>query len=208
MYTYDGSAPFPPPFQPSSLSPPSPFFSNLKLRWAGHVRRMDWSRVPRKFPHIMGRRTSLQRTGTLLRARPHARAPADQIQHRQGGRAARRVAELGGCRSRQREMAQARCSATAGACPCGNETHKRGRNGLSLRMLSRRPIQLPSPGRNDCSPGGRPQEGHHNLPYHVRRKWRSGFRRSRTAAAHMACAHIHNVCNDCPGSRSRAQTQR
>jgi hypothetical protein len=23
--------------------------SNRKLRWAGHVRRMDWSRLPRKF---------------------------------------------------------------------------------------------------------------------------------------------------------------
>jgi hypothetical protein len=24
--------------------------SNRKLRWAGHVRRIDWSRLPRKFP--------------------------------------------------------------------------------------------------------------------------------------------------------------
>jgi hypothetical protein len=37
----------------------------------------------------------LERTGTLLRARPHARAPADRLQHRQGGRAARRLADLG-----------------------------------------------------------------------------------------------------------------
>jgi hypothetical protein len=33
--------------------------------------------------------------------------------------------------------------------------NKRGQNGLSLSMLSRRPIQLPPPGRNDCGPGGR-----------------------------------------------------
>jgi hypothetical protein len=94
--------------------------SNRKLPWAGHVRRMDWSRLPRKFltswvdaPRCRGR------------ARPHARAPADLLQHRQGGRAARRLSELGGCSSRQREMAQARSSATAGACHCGNETHLR-----------------------------------------------------------------------------------
>jgi hypothetical protein len=33
--------------------------------------------------------------------------------------------------------------------------NKRGRNGLSLSMLSRRPIQLPLLGRNDCAPGSR-----------------------------------------------------
>jgi hypothetical protein len=79
----------------------------------------------------------------------------------------RRLAELGGCRSRWRVMAQARSSATAGACPCGNETNpspnKRGRNGLSLSMLSRRPIQLPPLGRNDCGPGGR----RGTIPYHT-----------------------------------------
>jgi hypothetical protein len=56
--------------------------SNRKLHWARHVRRMDWSRLPRKFlMSCMSRRTSLQRTGTLLRARPHTRAPADQLQN-------------------------------------------------------------------------------------------------------------------------------
>jgi hypothetical protein len=63
-------------------------------------------------------------------------------------RAARCLAELGGCRSRLREMAQARSSATAGACPCGNETlpspNKRGRNGLSLSILTAQPVPDPA----------------------------------------------------------------
>jgi hypothetical protein len=32
--------------------------------------------------------------------------------------------------------------------------NKRGRNGLSLSMLSRHPVQLPPPGCIDCGPGG------------------------------------------------------
>jgi hypothetical protein len=128
--------------------------SNRKLRWAGHVRRMDWSRLPRKFlkSWVDAPRCRQQRTGTLLRARPHARAPADRLQHRQGGRAARRLAELGGCRSRPREMAQARSSAAAGACRGGgNEPSLRtstdgtDSQSLSLSMTSWRPIQLPPP---------------------------------------------------------------
>jgi hypothetical protein len=41
--------------------------------------------------------------------------------------------------------------------------NKRGRNGLSLSMLSWRPIQLPPPGCNDCGPGGR----RGTIPYHT-----------------------------------------
>jgi hypothetical protein len=105
------------------------------------------------------------------------RPPADRLQPRQGGRAARRLAELGGCRSRQREIARARSSVTAGAR--GNETHLRtsesgGRNGLSLSIglcqatwqypeLSRRPVQVPPPDRTDCGPGGR----RGTIAYHV-----------------------------------------
>jgi hypothetical protein len=44
-----------------------------------------------------------------------------------------------------------------------NSANKRGRNGLSLSMLSRRPIQLPPPGRNDCGSGGR----RGTIPYHT-----------------------------------------
>jgi hypothetical protein len=103
------------------------------------------------------------------RARPYARAPAGRLQHRQGGRAARHLAALGGCRSRQRDLAQARSSATAGACPClwkrNPSPNKRRRNGLSLSTglcqatrssAGARPRchQVPT-GRNDCGPGGR-----------------------------------------------------
>jgi hypothetical protein len=44
-----------------------------------------------------------------------------------------------------------------------SDPNKRGRNGLSLSMLSRRPIQLPPPGRNDCGPGVR----RGTIPYHT-----------------------------------------
>jgi hypothetical protein len=90
--------------------------SEAALGWARETHGLV--EAPSQAPHVVGRRTSLQKTSTLLRARPHTRAPADRLQHRQGGRAAQRLAELGGCRSRQREMAQARSSATgtAGAC--------------------------------------------------------------------------------------------
>jgi hypothetical protein len=136
---------------------------NRKLRWAGHVRRMDWSS---QVPHVVGRRTSLQRTGTLLRARSHARAPADRLQHRQGdraARAARRLAELGACRSRQRGMAQARSSATGRIRwrlwkrnPCPNN---RRRNGLSLSTgLSALPCNLPG---TTQSSAGAPSSCHH-----------------------------------------------
>jgi hypothetical protein len=96
--------------------------SEAALGWARETHGLV--KAPSQVPHVVGRRsTSLQRTGILLRALPHARAPADRLQNRQGGRAARRLAELGGRSSRQREMAQARGSATAGAR--GNETNLR-----------------------------------------------------------------------------------
>jgi hypothetical protein len=38
---------------------------------------------------------TIRRNNRLLRARPHARAPADRLQPRQGGRVARSLAELG-----------------------------------------------------------------------------------------------------------------
>jgi hypothetical protein len=51
--------------------------------------------------------------------------------------------------------------------PISEQLNKRGRNGLSLSMLSRRPIQLPPPGRNDCGPGGRRGTiPYHTIPYH------------------------------------------
>jgi hypothetical protein len=46
--------------------------------------------------------------------------------------------------------------------------NKRGWNGLSLSMLSWRPIQLPPAGRNDCGPGGRRGTiPYHTMPYHT-----------------------------------------
>jgi hypothetical protein len=69
--------------------------------WAGHVRRMDWSRLPRKFltSRVDAPRCRGVRMGTLLRARSHARAPGDRLQHRQTGRpcssASRRAGLLG-----------------------------------------------------------------------------------------------------------------
>jgi hypothetical protein len=93
-------------------------------------------------------------------------------------------------------MAQARSSATAGACPCGNETHLRtsadGTPGSSERtqsehahLLSRRPIQLPPPGRNDCGPGGR----RGTIPYHTIRGRASAGQRARPgeAGGHRYC---------------------
>jgi hypothetical protein len=90
--THDHPAPFvlAPMYTTLCLTSLDQVISNRKLRWAGHVRSMDW-----QVPHDVGQRTSLQRTGTLLRARPHARALADRLQHRQGCRGARRLAELG-----------------------------------------------------------------------------------------------------------------
>jgi hypothetical protein len=82
---------------------------------------MDWSRLPQSSASRRSTHFAAE-DGTLLRARPPARAPADRLQPRQGGRVARRLAELGNCRSRQREMAQARSSASAGARGL-NETH-------------------------------------------------------------------------------------
>jgi hypothetical protein len=40
--------------------------SNRKLRWAGHVRRMDWSRLPRKFLTSWVDAPRCRETGTLL----------------------------------------------------------------------------------------------------------------------------------------------
>jgi hypothetical protein len=53
--TYDHLAPFvkrpalTPMYTALSLTSLDQVISNRKLRWAGHVRRMDWLRLPRKF---------------------------------------------------------------------------------------------------------------------------------------------------------------
>jgi hypothetical protein len=133
--------------------------------------------APSQVPHVMGCRTSLQRTGTLPRARRRARAPANRLQPRQGGRAARRLAELMGCRSRQTERETWRkrtarlCGYRVRWCLWKVETNpslnKRRQNGLGLSTgpcqatwqhppeFSWSPVQKPSPGRNDCGPGDR-----------------------------------------------------
>jgi hypothetical protein len=96
--------------------------SNPKLRWAGHVRRVDWSRRPRTFLT-----SGVEAYRCRGRAHSYGHDLARELQliglNRQGGRAVRRLAELGGRSSRQRGTARARSSATAGAC--GNEIHLR-----------------------------------------------------------------------------------
>jgi hypothetical protein len=53
--TYDHPAPFvkrpalAPMYTALGLTSLDQVISNRKLRWAGHVKRMDWSRLPRKF---------------------------------------------------------------------------------------------------------------------------------------------------------------
>jgi hypothetical protein len=110
------------------------FISHRKLRWAGHVRRMDWSRLPRKF---LTSWADAPRTGTLLnlRARPHARAPADRLQHRQGGRAARRLAELGAAAQDREKWRKLAARLPLAPVPVGTKPishlpspNKRGRN--------------------------------------------------------------------------------
>jgi hypothetical protein len=59
-----------------------------------------------------------------------------------------------------RSLPPALVPVTCGQWKQNPSPNKRGRNGLSLSMLSRRPIagsaiQLPPPGRNDCGPEGR-----------------------------------------------------
>jgi hypothetical protein len=142
--------------------------SNWKLRWARHVRHMaGLVEAPSQVPHAVGRRTSLQRTAsTLLQARPHARAPADRLQPPQGGRAAWRLAELGSA-AKDREKWRKQPSSQLGyrwrQWKRNPSPNKRRRNGLSLSNglcqtiwqypePSRRPVQMPPPGRTDCGP--------------------------------------------------------
>jgi hypothetical protein len=133
--------------------------SSRKLRWAGHVDAWTgrlpggWSPLPRKLVPHESRRGSTHRvaaedghtpTGTPALTR-ELQLISDRLQHRrrQGGRAARRLAELGGRSPRQRLKEKSKwrklaarlttksTGGTAGAC--GTPTHlgspnKRGRN--------------------------------------------------------------------------------
>jgi hypothetical protein len=103
--------------------------SNRKLRWAGHVcethgRGLVQAEAPSQVPHVVGRRTSLQRTGItyfyghdLTRELQLIGFNLDRAAVQLGVSPLTWVADA---RDRRiREMAQARSSATAGAC--GNE---------------------------------------------------------------------------------------
>jgi hypothetical protein len=133
----------------------SQVISNRKLRWAGHMRRMDWSRLPRKF-----------RTSWVGAPRWRGRA------HYYGHDLTRELQMIGF--NTDRAAVQLDVSLSWGAAAQDEEewlklaarpplasvetksiSNKRGRKGLSLSMLSQRPIQMPPPGRNDCGPGGR-----------------------------------------------------
>jgi hypothetical protein len=129
--------------------------SNRKLRWAGHVRRMDCSRLLRKFltswvdaPRRRGRAHSCG----------HDLTRELQLIGFNTGRAAVQLGVLlswGAAaqdREKWRKLAARLPLAPVEAKPISEQ---RGGNGLSLSLLSRRPFQLPPPGRNDCGPGGR-----------------------------------------------------
>jgi hypothetical protein len=139
--------------------------SNRKLRWVGHVKRMDWSRLPRKFltswvdaPRCKGRAHSyghdLTRELQLI-----------------GFNTYRAAEQLGVSLSWGLPLKTERNGAGSqlgyrwrlSLWKRNPSPNKRGRNRLSLSMLSRPPIQLPPPGRNDCGPGGR----RGTIPYHT-----------------------------------------
>jgi hypothetical protein len=109
--------------------------SNRKLRWAGHVRRMDWSRLPRKLTSWVD--------APRCRGRAHCYGHGLMRELQLIGFNTDRVAvhactvqlgvspswPLGGRRSRQREVAQAAARLPlAGGSARGNERAIRRRN--------------------------------------------------------------------------------
>jgi hypothetical protein len=116
--------------------------SNRKLRWAGHVRRMDRSRLPRKFltswvdaPRCRGR------------AHSYGHDLTRELQligfNTDGAAVQRGVSPSWGTAAQDREKWR-KLAAWLSLAP-DPSSNKRGRNGLSLSMLSRRPVQLPPP---------------------------------------------------------------
>jgi hypothetical protein len=130
---------------------------------------MDWSRLPRKFLTLW---VDAVNDAPRCRGRAHSygHALTRELQLI-GFNTDRAAVQLGvslswGAAAQDREKWRklaARYCWRLSLWKRNPSPNKRGRNGLSLSMLSRRPIQLPPPGRNDCGPGGRRR----TIPYHT-----------------------------------------